>query len=139
MSPRRRTDDGFALLEVLVALTLLAVGLVAVLTSALAALDLQKDSAMRTRAGFILRDKLAETQLAPYGGETVRGVSTDGRFEWSIVGVPWSGDARNDADGRGGVAVYEVVVDVAWMEDGSPRSVAATQLVTVAAGAGGRP
>ena len=127
---------GFALIEVLVSLTLLAVGIVGVLTAVLSALDLQQDTTMRYRAGLILQDKLAEVSLATYGGEIARGVSADGRFSWTIIGTPWQG--RPSEDGRDGdrtdedgIDLYEVRVEVSWETNRGIRRLSATQLASV--------
>jgi len=140
MTPRRQPAAGFALLEVLVSLTLLAVGLVAVLTGVLTALDVQKDTALRYRAGLLLQDKLAETLLVPYGGEAVRGVSADGCFDWTVIGAPWDDGIRDPADGNDGqVRIYEIVVDVSWQTDDGTRHLSATQLVGAALETEGAP
>jgi len=87
-------EGGFVLLEVLVTMTVLSVGIMAVLTGVLSALDLQKDAAMRYRAGLILQEKLAETALTPYDGQPGQGLSADGVFSWSVSGEPWGGAPR---------------------------------------------
>jgi hypothetical protein len=127
---------GFALIEVLVSLTLLAVGIVGVLTAVLSALDLQQDTDLRYRAALILQDKLEEVSFAPYGGEVARGVSADGRFSWTIIGTPWQGMPTGDDRGREAadeeeIGIYEVRVEVSWETTRGTRRLSATQLASV--------
>lgn len=136
--PRRPHPRGFALIEVLVSLTLLAVGIVGVLTAVLSALDLQKDTAMRYRAGLILQDKLAEIQLVPYHGEAIRGLSADGQFAWTVLAAPWQGMPesaernRRDRDSdEAAIDLYEVHVEVSWSAGAATRRLSATELVCV--------
>lgn len=137
---RQHSRRGFALLEVLVSLTLLAVGIVGVLTAVIAALQLQEDAKLRYRAGLILNDRLGETALGAYRGETVRGVSADGLFEWTIAGTPWQGLPREEArqPGEEGTEIAdrlcEVRVEVSWRTPRGPRHVQASQLVSLPPG-----
>ena len=158
--PCRPTGNGFVLIEVLVSLTVFAVGIMAVLTAVLSALDLQKDATLRYRAGLILQEKLAQTVFEPYGG-IVQGVSADGVFSWKVVGEPWNGSpqaggrqtvkrgrtgkSRNretreapepgDISGR----LFQVAVDVSWRTGDGTRRITATQLVHTDPRAGGTP
>ena len=136
----RRRDasaSGFVLIEALVSVTVFAVGIMAVLTAVLSALDLQKDSALRYRAGLILQDKLAETLLVPYSGEPLRGISADGLFSWTVTGEPWTGapqigdQEQEEATARPSCQLFAVIVDVSWQTTRGPRSIAADQLVRV--------
>ena len=116
-----RPRSGFALIEVLVALTLLAVGTVGVLSAVLSALDVQRDAALRHRAVLLLQDKVAEVRVAPYGGGTTGGVTDDGLLRWTVVGAPWEAAPEAPRQGRRRrgapvevLPVYEVRVDVTW-------------------------
>ncbi|MBU8869871.1 MAG: prepilin-type N-terminal cleavage/methylation domain-containing protein [Gemmatimonadales bacterium] len=137
--PRNILPSGFALIEVMVSLAILAIGLVAVLTAVLSALNLQKDSANRFRAGLILQEKLSEITMVQYNGRTMHGVSPDSLFSWSVRGAPWAGAPPElpDAKGRTAAAdtlvnpVFEVEVDVSWWTTRGTRTLSATQLVRV--------
>ena len=137
---------GFVLLEVLVSMTLMSVGIMAVLTAVLSGLNLQKDAALRHRAGLILQDKLAETSFTIYDGKPIQGITSDGVFSWTVSGVPWPGAPRLLAPSRTGSQtgdgnpetsdgitrqVIEVTVDVSWDSGRGFRHVAASQLVHV--------
>ena len=132
---RDASGGGFVLIEVLVSLTVFAVGIMAVLTAVLSTLDLQKDSALRYRAGLILQDKLAETALVPYNGEAMRGISADGVFSWVVTGEPWAGAPQSENEDPEAenisARIFLVAVDVGWQTTRGTRSVNATQLVQV--------
>jgi len=127
-------------------MTVLSVGIMAVLTGVLSALNLQKDAALRYRAGLILQETLAETALTEYDGQPRQGLSSDGVFSWSVGGEPWVGapriapprrEAKTEADkehveARALVSnVLQVRVDVSWETSKGSRRVTATQLVHV--------
>ncbi|MFO7608617.1 MAG: prepilin-type N-terminal cleavage/methylation domain-containing protein [Candidatus Krumholzibacteriia bacterium] len=149
---RRRAPavGGFALVEVLVALTLFAVGLVTILAGLLGALDLQKDSALRWRAALLLEEKLAESFLFPARGADGRGTSPDGVFAWTVTAKPWpappaaagpSGGPSEQVSPAPPAApvLREVTVEVSWRTPRGVRRVAASQLVGTPAGREGAP
>ena len=158
------SDSGFVLIEVLVSLTVFSVGIMAVLVAVLAALDLQKDSALRYRAGLILEEKLAETVLVPYNGKPMQGVSADGLFSWTVTGETWTGapqlnagrskstkkpkrtnnkrtakDENEDDTVNVSSRLLRVAVDVSWRTGDGTRSISAIQLVHVSPQAKGTP
>ncbi|MCK9995634.1 MAG: hypothetical protein KAH56_05050 [Candidatus Krumholzibacteria bacterium] len=127
-----------------------SIGIMAVLTSVLSALDLQKDSTLRYRAGLILQEKLAESVLVPYNGEPMRGISADGVFSWTVAGEPWTGAPRVEkkktktnktktSKTRGKekepktddalIELFQMAVNVSWQTNKGTRSINATQLV----------
>jgi prepilin-type N-terminal cleavage/methylation domain-containing protein len=147
--PTRAKAHGFVLIEVLVSLTILAVGIMAVLTGVLSTLRLQKDTAMRFRAGLIMQDKLAEAFFVSYDGQRWTGTSADGLFNWTIAGEPWADmpqivteDSKPGAtrpDGDTACEIFLVAIDVSWQTTRGTRRLTATQLVQVPAGAGEAP
>lgn len=135
--PDRRRRDGFALIEVLVALALLSVGIVAVLGAVVTTMELQSDSMLRHRAGLVLREKLDESVwMAPRGGEA-SGAVTDGRIRWSVHSEPWGdvGAAASNPKSR----LHRVVVEVEWTGPRRARSIQATQIVCVRPSNGTKP
>lgn len=125
---------GFALIEVLVTMTVVSVGIVAVLSAALSTLALQKDAALRLRAGLILQDRLGEVTHAPYAGQAMRGTSTDGCFTWTVTAAPWVQPTLSDTDQLDAPArLYEVIVEVRWATPRGGRNLLAHQLVAVVA------
>ncbi len=143
------STQGFVLIEVLVSMAIFAIGIMAVLTAVLSALNLQKDSALRYRASLILHDKLMETSLISYNGEPMRGLSADGVFSWTVAGERWAaaperddqkkssskGRQKNQENETPDLAslVYQVAVDVSWETRRGTRHLNATQLVNASA------
>ncbi len=142
------SGSGFVLIEVLVSMAVFSVGIMAVLTSVLSALDLQKDSTLRYRAGLILQEKLAESVLVPYNGQPMRGISADGVFSWTVAGEPWEGapqvekkktktstkrekgkKEREPSTDKTSSSLFQIAVDVSWQTNRGTRSINATQLV----------
>ncbi len=152
-------SGGFVLLEVLVSVVVFSVGIMAVLTAVLSVLELQKDSALRYRAGLILQEKLAETVMVPYDGQPARGLSPDGVFSWTVAGESWteapqtpikvspqSNRGRNNKREMKDTGTYnlsdrvlQVVVDVSWQTSAGSRSINATQLVHFSPQVRGKP
>lgn len=126
-APRR----GFALIEVLVALAVLGIGLVAVLASILSTLALQRDSAHRVRAGLVLQETLAGLAAEPFDGQERQGVSADGAYSWRIQGRPWTVSETGAASLPDSLRsqVFDVEVQVSWMSRRGERSIGAQQLV----------
>ena len=143
----KRPPGGFVLVEVLVSMVVFSVGIMAVLTSVLSALDLQKDSTLRYRAGLILQEKLAEPVLVPYNGQPIRGISADGVFNWAVAGEPWTGapqvEKKKPKDGKKtktedtSSELFQMAVEVSWQTNKGTRSINATQLVHLSSHGGG--
>jgi len=153
------SPGGFVLIEVLVSMVVFSVGIMAVLTSVLSALDLQKDSTLRYRAGLILQEKLAESVLVPYNGQPMRGISSDGVFSWTVSGEPWTGApqvekkktqvikktkvTRKTKGGKKAKTddtaseIFQMAVEVIWQTNKGTRSINATQLVHLSSHGGG--
>ena len=81
-APRRR---GFTLLEVLIALGMVATGLVAVAGAIDVSAARVRDARRLVLAGRIARTRLAEVLIAEDPRELPRaGVSVDGRYRWTL-------------------------------------------------------
>ncbi len=143
----KRTGSGFVLIEVLVSMAVFSIGIMAVLTSVLSALNLQKDSTFRYRAGLILQEKLVESVLIPYNGQPMRGISADGVFNWTVAGEPWTGapqvEKKKTKDGKkaktddASSELIQMAVEVSWSTNRGTRSIHATQLVHLSPQGGG--
>lgn len=132
--------QGFILIEVLVSLAVFSIGIMAVLTGVLSTLNLQKDSALRYRAGLLLQDKMLQLNELSYTGGVSQGLSPDGVFSWSISGEPWTGAPRPKKKSRNRRTfapepeqLSQVLVQVSWQSPRGPRQVTATQLVRISA------
>jgi Tfp pilus assembly protein PilV len=127
-------------MEVLVSLTIFSVGLMAVLTAVLSTLNLQKDTALRYRAGLVLQEKLLEVASEPFDGAARYGQTEDGVFTWSVNGILWGEERRdprrprrrNDTRLAPG-QMFEVSVNVTWETLKGDRTIEAVQLVRAAA------
>ena len=135
---KHRPAQGFILIEVLVSLAVFSIGIMAVLTGVLSTLNLQKDSALRYRAGLLLQDKMLQLNELPYSGGTSRGTSSDGVFSWSISGEPWSAAPPSTKKSRNRWEpkpqpdqMSKVSVQVSWQSARGARQVRATQLVRI--------
>ena len=130
--------NGFILIEVLVSLAVFSVGILAVLTGILSTLNLQKDTALRCRAGLILQEQTLQLNEAPYGGGVSQGVSSDGIFQWKITAEPWSAapmtkkkSRRRSVTKEDHQEMAQVRVEVSWQSPRGPRMIKASQLVRV--------
>ena len=103
-----RSRDGFSLIEVLVALSLLGIALVPIMGSLGQSMRLAQSSKMKTYAALLAREHMARLELEgfPEVGETEGGFELEddeddtGTFEsfwWSqVVGPPPRGPRRAD-------------------------------------------
>ncbi len=84
---------GFTLLEVMIAVAILAIGLVAVLKSQSHGLDMAYESEINTRFALLAQQKIADIQLAVASGEqSIDGSGDFGdefpSFTWKIESEP---------------------------------------------------
>jgi type II secretory pathway pseudopilin PulG len=134
-------------MEVLVSLTVFSVGIMAVLTAVLSSLNLQKETALRYRAGLVLQQKLIEVASEQFTGAASYGQTADGVFNWSVTGNLWGEEERRDPrrprrrnpDRLPPGQMFEVSVNVSWQTKKGERKVAATQLVRAAPVVKGQP
>lgn len=129
------TSRGFTLIEVLIAVVILATGVVVVLQgmhTALAALDGAVD---RSRSAMLLRSKIVEAHAAAQGGMDPSSLESSGRFPAPFDAYRWRLNT-----GHGGLSggkttqseageLHEVGITV-W-RDGTDRSHNASTLVYV--------
>lgn len=102
----RRTTAGFTLIEVLVALVVVAIAVAALARIGSQALQTQFDIEQRTLALWVADNVIAEMRLNPPGGQTRRqGNSPMGGRDWywDALVQPAPGDAMLRID----VAVYD--------------------------------
>ena len=116
----RRRQGGFTIIELLIALTILCIGLLGLIKLVVVALQASSFSRHHTEASVLAEDRLEQlrsrTILAGITTETVdaRGVSdTDGLFtRTSTVTSTAVSDTRGNALGT----FYRIDVSVAWKE-----------------------
>jgi general secretion pathway protein I len=117
-----KKNRGFSLLELIIAIAVLAVGLVGVLQIFPIGLRASQRAGMMTKASFLAQNKIEDVKLAGFDAITelppkIPLSGKDGDFEWAIKidnilleGVESSDDMR------------KVVVTVIWPERNTTRS-----------------
>jgi type II secretion system protein I len=111
----RRTDHGFTLLEVLVAMAVLGAVLPAIMIAFTTSARTRASSENGTTAAYLVRDKLSEMEAlgAPEEGEDAGDFGEGSRFTWATTVGPTETEE-----------LYDVVVRVQWLEMGEQRELA---------------
>jgi len=117
LSRRTGEERGFTLLEIVVALTIAAIALPALLQAFSQGTKRHSLIENKTTALYLLRLRMAEIEMEGYPevGTEEGEFGTNSRFKWS------SEIAETDTDG-----LREVTVTVFWQEMGQEKSVALT-------------
>ncbi len=126
----RRRDGGFTLLEILVAMAILASILPAVMIVFTTSARSRSESEHETTAAYLLRDKLSEMEAIgqPEEGEEQGTFGENSRYEWSSTVSATKTEE-----------LYDVVVRVQWLEAGRQRELAIrTYMVSSGGGQGGQ-
>lgn len=114
MSRARRRQSGFTLIEVLVALVVLSIAVVAALQLFGGGLRLARASADHLEATLLASEKLSELGLEPLEEGTSEG--TEGEYHWTrrIVADPSLSPEEPDPAKPPSVRLARVSVDVRW-------------------------
>ena len=122
----RRTDGGFTLLEVAIALAIIGVGVVTVLELFSAGLRMESRAGIRARAVIHARGVLDATMALPEmkaGGERGR-IDDTFRYEVKVREAPEYLDPnKKDLDVQGDILMYEVEVSVLWPQSADREGV----------------
>jgi general secretion pathway protein I len=122
---------GFTLVEIIVALAILALSLNAILPAISDALWRTSEAEAQAEAASLARSLLAQAGSAvPLNNGAATGRFENG-FRWRLQVTPYGG-----ADQGAAVRAYKVVAEVSWDDARSERSVALTTLRLGANGAG---
>jgi len=113
---------GFSLLELIIAIAVLAIGLVGVLQIFPIGLRASQRAGMMTKASFLAQNKIEDVKLAGFDAITelppkIPLSGKDGDFEWAIKidNISLEGVASSDD-------MRKVVVTVIWPERNTTRS-----------------
>ena len=115
-------DAGFTLLEVLIALTILALSTTALFTAFFGALERSRQDGFASEARGLAHSLLAEEEnsISP----TARHGITPSGFEWSVH-VARSADSN---DGAVMLHIATIAIRVAWQDGGITRAVTVSTL-----------
>ncbi len=115
-------ERGFSLLELIIAIGVLAIGLVGILRIFPVGLRVSYRSGMVTKAAFLAKNKIEEVKMA--GFEAVTQLppkmplsGTEEQFEWEIFIDEVALDGLSSSDD-----VRKIIVTVSWIERNRTRS-----------------
>jgi general secretion pathway protein I len=112
MKPRRATQQGFSLLEVIAALLLLGIAFAALMQVAGSGVRLTQKAAERSEAAMWARSLLDSAFVL----EPIRTGNSSGRFDrqfrWQLQVTPWSPTGRPTAATP--LLLYKLDLDVLW-------------------------
>ena len=110
-SPRKK-QAGFTLLEVMVAVAIIAMSFVSLLGSQSQSISIADISRFETTAAMLAREKLSELQLAGYSELT----SGSGRFEDEFADYSWQSEVRELSEAETGIAGSDGMLKLVTLE-----------------------
>lgn len=118
-NPCSNTDGGFALIEILVAVSILAISLVVIFQLFSGGLKSRKLSEQYARGVFHAREKMGETLLTPdlSEGET-QGEFEDG-YEWQMAITPIPSEEDEE---KMSVGLLNINIRITWHEGEKKKS-----------------
>ena len=100
LTPSQKTLAGFTLLEVMVAVAIIAMSFVSLLGSQSQSISIANISRFETTAAMLAREKLSELQLAGYSELT----DGSGQFEDDFSDYTWRSEVRELGESETGIA-----------------------------------
>ncbi len=114
-------SGGFTLLEIMIAVSILAIALVAVLRSQTHGLDMAADSQVSTRSALLAQEKIADVQAAIASGET--NVDGSGDFGDELPSFGWKVESEPSTVKN----LLKVTVTVTYADGNKEREFASVQ------------
>ena len=124
MSSGRHCVGGFSLLEMMVAISILALSLGAIYQSTSGATRNVRVDEKYAYSVELARSLLADNAMVPASGLRSRG-ETEGGFSWQIVAQPIGGQRKMDAGG----VLMDIEVVVSWVDGMKQHQVALYSVV----------
>ena len=120
MSVLNRKDGGFTLLEVMVAMSIIAIAMTAVLNSQSQSISLASEAKFSTTAALLAQSKMAETEW----GNRLDLTSDSGDFGEDFPGYTWQvmvEEVRMDLPENVSNHLKQMNVTISWGEEGVYR------------------
>jgi general secretion pathway protein I len=118
-NPCSNADSGFALIEILVAVSILAISLVVIFQLFSGGLKSRKLSEQYARGVFHAREKMSETLLTPDLPEgEIQGEFEDG-YEWQVAITPVPSEEDEE---KMSVGLLNLSVRISWFEGEKEKS-----------------
>jgi len=125
-SSKTLNDNGFSLLEVIVALSIMAIGYVTVFNLFSASVKSVGMSDQYMRAVQLANSKLSEMEMMNYEADNLAGTfESDESFQWSLQIEPYDSELNNPEEN---INLSKITLRVFWGENEKQRNV---ELVTL--------
>lgn len=124
MYTKRLGNNGFLMMEVAIAVVILATGVLIALKAISSATAAEKELKDRTRASLLLKEK-AEEVFARAGNEKMEGLPAAGNFGERAEDFEWTAEQVADQDGE----KNWLRVQVLWPADGKNKNSVETRML----------
>ncbi len=123
MRGRRDASGGFTLLEVVVAMTILAAGIASVFGLLSGSLRLAAGSRDASESAFYAAQRLEEALLRPDPEEGKEEGAFDEKYRWELTTSVVRGEMEEGMEGEEPYDEIRLLVTVRWMDGSDERSV----------------
>lgn len=132
-----KQQDGFTLIEVLIAVVILATGMVIVLEGMRTAIGAFDSAVDKTRASFLVQSRFDAIRQSALSSDDISDLTSDGEFEEPFAQYRWDVTVEQTTTAQGSESVSEdksgklYEVDVTVWRFGSERKYSASTLVYI--------